>query len=80
MASDIKTVFVVDTQGLNCPFPVLRAKKAIRDIAVGEAFELVTTDPLSSVDVRAWVLSQGHKLLAASDNEMPYRFWIQRVS
>ena len=42
---------ILDLRGLRCPQPVLRAKKALRDVAVGGALVLECTDPLTVIDV-----------------------------
>jgi len=68
----------VDAQGLECPFPVIEAKRAIRRIEIGEVMEVCTTDPLSPLDVRAWVRSAGHDLVRADDETVPFRFFIRR--
>lgn len=40
----------LDVQGLLCPLPVLKAKKALRSMAVGDQLEVLTTDPLAGAD------------------------------
>jgi len=53
---------VLDLRGLCCPQPVLRAKKALRAIAVGEILVLECTDPLTTIDVPHFVNQTGHGL------------------
>lgn len=52
----------LDLRGLRCPQPVLRAKKALRDVPVGGALVLECTDPLTVIDVPHFVNQTGHRL------------------
>ena len=69
----------VDARGLNCPLPILKTKKTLRDIAVGETLEVLATDPASDTDFRAFCHNSGHPLLEASVSDGVYRFVIQRA-
>jgi tRNA 2-thiouridine synthesizing protein A len=55
---------VLDLRGLHCPQPVLRAKKALRDIPVGATLVLECTDPLTTIDVPHFTNQTGHILSA----------------
>ncbi|WP_051390203.1 sulfurtransferase TusA family protein [Bradyrhizobium sp. Ec3.3] len=55
---------VLDLRGLRCPQPVLRAKKALRTIPLGGTLVLECTDPLTVIDVPAFVNQTGHALSA----------------
>jgi len=62
---------VLDLRGLRCPQPVLRAKKALRTIPLGGTLVLECTDPLTVIDVPAFVNQTGHALSAqARDGEL----------
>jgi tRNA 2-thiouridine synthesizing protein A len=52
----------LDLRGLRCPQPVLRAKKALREVPVGGALVLECTDPLTVIDVPHFVNQTGHAL------------------
>jgi TusA-related sulfurtransferase len=54
----------VDARGLNCPLPILRAKKALADLASGEILKVVSTDPGSVRDFKAFAKQTGNELLA----------------
>ncbi len=54
----------IDTRGLNCPLPVLRAKKALAEIASGHVLKIVATDPGSIRDFKAFCKQTGNELLA----------------
>ena len=58
----------LDLRGLLCPMPVLRARKALKQMRVGEAIVLECTDPLTAIDIPHFVAEAGHQL-AASWNE-----------
>jgi tRNA 2-thiouridine synthesizing protein A len=58
------TETVLDLRGLRCPQPVLRAKKALRTVAVGGTLVLECTDPLTVIDIPHFVNQTGHVLLA----------------
>ena len=55
-------VTVLDTKGLNCPLPVLRLKKAIKDVAPGGVLRLLATDPGVVADVEAFCRASGNAL------------------
>ena len=62
---------VLNLRGLRCPQPVLRAKKALRTIPLGSTLVLECTDPLTVIDVPAFVNQTGHALSAqARDGEL----------
>ena len=66
----------LDLRGLNCPQPVLRAKKALRAIPIGGVLVLECTDPLTVVDVPHFVNQTGHKLAAQDRRDGLYVFRI----
>ena len=53
---------VLDLRGLRCPHPVLRAKKALRNVPLGGVLVLECTDPLTVIDVPHFVKQTGHSL------------------
>ena len=60
-------VLVIDACGLNCPLPVLRLRKRLQAMAVGDAVELVATDRAALRDVPAFCHAQGHSIVAIGD-------------
>jgi len=70
---------LLDTRGLNCPLPILKTKKSLRDIAVGGTLEVLATDPASDTDFRAFCHNSGHPLLEAGVEDGVFRFVIQRA-
>ena len=53
----------IDTRGLNCPLPILKAKKALADMNSGEVLKVVATDPGSNRDFQAFARQTGNELL-----------------
>ena len=53
----------IDTRGLNCPLPILRAKKALSDMISGQVLKVVATDPGSLRDFQAFARQTGNELL-----------------
>jgi TusA-related sulfurtransferase len=53
----------LDTRGLNCPLPILKAKKALADMASGDLLRVVCTDPGSVRDFRAFSRQTGNELV-----------------
>ncbi len=53
----------LDTRGLNCPLPILKAKKALADMQTGEVLRVVSTDPGSMRDFQAFARQTGNELV-----------------
>lgn len=68
---------VLDLRGLRCPFPVLRAKKALRDLPVGAVLVLECTDPLTAIDVPHFINQTGHFLQTQEQQSGP--LWVFRI-
>lgn len=54
----------LDTRGLNCPLPILKAKKALAEMGSGEMLRVVSTDPGSVRDFQAFARQTGNDLIA----------------
>ena len=53
----------LDTRGLNCPLPILKAKKALADMSSGQLLRVVSTDPGSTRDFQAFARQTGNELV-----------------
>jgi tRNA 2-thiouridine synthesizing protein A len=53
----------LDTRGLNCPLPILKAKKALGELASGQMLKIVATDPGSVRDFQAFAKQTGNELV-----------------
>jgi len=74
--SDQPNETVLDLRGLRCPQPVLRAKKALRNVPVGGILIMECTDPLTVIDVPHFVKQTGHALSAQERDGKLYIFRI----
>lgn len=68
----------VDARGLNCPLPILRAKKALADLQSGQVLKVMSTDPGSVRDFDAFARQTGHELLRRDDGEREWTFYLKR--
>jgi TusA-related sulfurtransferase len=59
----MSTQIDLDTRGLNCPLPILKAKKALADMASGDLLRVVSTDPGSLRDFQAFARQTGNELV-----------------
>ncbi|MDO8607096.1 MAG: sulfurtransferase TusA family protein [Phaeospirillum sp.] len=69
---------VLDVKGLNCPLPILRAKKAIKDLAAGGVLEVIATDPGSVKDFDAFCRQTGNELVSQKEDGGVYTFEIKK--
>lgn len=82
MATQEKASLVLDVKGLLCPSPVIKTSAAIKQIALGQVLEVLTTDPGSKADLPAWVRMTGNELLGVEEqggDSKVYRFQIRRA-
>jgi tRNA 2-thiouridine synthesizing protein A len=68
----------LDARGLNCPLPILRAKKALGDMQSGQVLRIVATDPGSVKDFQAFAKQTGNELLSQAENNKEFEFFIKR--
>ncbi|MEJ2257430.1 MAG: sulfurtransferase TusA family protein [Woeseiaceae bacterium] len=70
----------LDAKGLNCPLPILKARKALKDVAEGGTLEILATDPGSVADFEAFCRQTGNELLEQSEDSGVYRFLIKKAA
>ena len=70
----------VDAKGLNCPLPILKAKKAMKDVPSGGTLEVLATDPGAVQDFEAFCRSTGHELVESNVEDGTYSFVIRNNS
>lgn len=70
---------VLDVKGQKCPMPIVKARKAIEALQVGQVLEVLATDPGSMADFRAWTKNTGHELLLAEESDGVYRYQIRKM-
>ncbi len=70
----------LDTKGLNCPLPILKARKALKEVPAQGTLEILSTDPGSVADFAAFCRQTGTELLESSDDGSVYRFLIRKTA
>ncbi len=70
---------VLDTKGLNCPLPILKAKKALKSLESGQTLEILSTDPGSVADFAAFCRTTGNELVEQSDDAGVWTYLIRKV-
>ena len=68
----------IDTRGLNCPLPILKAKKALAEMASGQVLKVVATDPGSVRDFQAFARQTGNELLEQSSANEEFVHFLRR--
>jgi TusA-related sulfurtransferase len=68
----------IDTRGLSCPLPILRAKKALADMMQGQVLKVVSTDPGSDRDFQAFCKQTGNELLGQQNVGKDYIHFLKR--
>jgi tRNA 2-thiouridine synthesizing protein A len=68
----------LDTRGLNCPLPILRAKKALAEMSTGQVLRIVATDPGSVKDFQAFSKQTGNDLLSHAAAGKEFTFFMKK--
>ena len=69
----------LNTRGLNCPLPILRAKKALNSMQSGQTLRVVATDPGSVKDFEAFSQQTGNELLESGEGNGEYVFVLKKA-
>jgi len=69
---------VLDAKGLNCPLPILKAKKALKDLQAGQVLEVQSTDPGSVADFSAFCRTTGNEMLEQNEAGGVYTYLIRK--
>ncbi|MEZ5926693.1 MAG: sulfurtransferase TusA family protein [Hyphomicrobiaceae bacterium] len=70
----------LDAKGLNCPLPILKAKKALNELAKDATLEILATDPGSVADFEAFCRTTGNTLVEQSESGGVFRFLIKHTA
>lgn len=68
----------LDARGLNCPLPILRAKKALADVTSGQVLKILSTDPGSVKDFAAFAKQTGNELLSTAEAGGEFTFFMKK--
>ena len=74
MDSDV----TLDAKGLNCPLPILKAKKTLKGMESGKVLEILSTDPGSVADFDAFCRTTGNQLLESSQADNLFTYYIKK--
>ncbi|GAE95296.1 rhodanese-like domain protein [Gracilibacillus boraciitolerans JCM 21714] len=69
---------ILDAKGLACPMPIVKTKKAMNELEIGEILEVHATDKGAKSDLTAWAKSGGHELLEDTEEDDVLKFWIKK--
>jgi tRNA 2-thiouridine synthesizing protein A len=69
----------LDASGLNCPMPILRAKKALKELASGDVLRVVATDPGSVKDFEAFAKQTGNELLESTEEGESFVYLLKKA-
>jgi tRNA 2-thiouridine synthesizing protein A len=78
MSDEIKADKVLDLKGLACPMPVVKMSKGIKDVAVGQIVEAITSDPGARSDFPAWAKTSGNEILKTMEEGNDTHFFVKR--
>ena len=68
----------LDVRGLNCPLPILRAKKYLADMTSGQVLKIIATDPGSVIDFQVFSEQTGNALLSSSEANKEFTFYMKK--
>jgi len=68
----------LDAKGLNCPLPILKAKKSLKEVPAGGTLEVWATDPGSVADFQAFCRMTGNELLEHDEADGIFRFLLKK--
>lgn len=69
----------LDARGLNCPLPILRARKSLGAMAAGETLRVLATDPGSVKDMESFCAQTGNELVSSGQEDGQFVFLIRKA-
>ncbi len=78
MSEPIAFDLEVDAKGLNCPLPILKAKKALSSVESGQVVKVIATDPASKRDFEAFARQTGNAIVAQDQVDSTFTFFLKR--
>jgi tRNA 2-thiouridine synthesizing protein A len=74
-----ENVHSLDARGLNCPLPILRTKKSLAGMQIGETLEITATDPGSVKDLDSFCSQTGNQMLSSQQSDGEFHFRIRKL-
>ncbi len=68
----------LDARGLNCPLPILKAKKSLTGMTAGQVLKIIATDPGSVKDFEAFAKQTGNGLLSSATDGNEFTFFLKK--
>jgi tRNA 2-thiouridine synthesizing protein A len=68
----------LDARGLNCPLPILRARKALAELSSGQVLRILATDPGAVKDFESFSKQTGNPLISSAAGEKEFTFYIRK--
>lgn len=78
--NSIQSNVMLDAKGLACPMPIVRTKKAMKDMDAGQVLEVQATDRGSKADMKAWAESAGHQYLGTVEEGEVLKHYLRKSS
>ena len=69
----------LDCSGMACPMPILKTKKAVDGLQIGQVLKMIATDPGSTSDMEAWTKKTGHELVGSEKDSGKFIFYIKKA-
>jgi len=69
----------LDCSGLACPMPILKTKKAIDSLQIGQILKMIATDPGATSDMNAWTQKTGHQLVGSEQEGSKFIFYVKKM-
>ncbi len=68
----------LDATGLQCPLPVLKTRRRLRDMSEGQVLRILTDDPAAVVDFPHFCDEQGHGMVKYCTSALPFEFFVRK--
>ena len=78
MTRVIEEIHHLDVKGLQCPMPIVKTAKAMKELVSGDVIQVVATDPGSMKDIPAWAKATGNELLESNAAAGLFKFVLRK--
>ncbi len=78
ISESVRADFEFDARGLKCPMPVIKAKKKLDEMGVGQVILIIADDPGAKKDFPAFCMQTGHELVKVYDEGSVFKFYIRK--
>lgn len=75
----IKADHIIDAKGLACPMPIVKTRKAMKELELGSVLEVRATDKGSTADLKAWAESSGHQFLGTTEKDGVFTHYLRKT-